>query len=342
MPFSSIFRPAALLNAVACIGACFATATAIAGPAASYHLVILDHDSEVVGVDDRGRIGVKGFLPPLALRGSPQHLKVLNQLAFNSAGAMNSRGDLAGSVGNGVDYQVAVVWPHDSPDYRTLDVQPGARSYGSTAISESGRVGGIIDSQCALWDAAGHLTRVGLPQGAAWCMVTSLNETGNTVVAFFDRPSGSYSRAFHWRTDGTFKGLPRLPGYETSYAGGSSRDGTVVGSVDRRAVSWFGDVITDLMTDEGWEFSVASEINDSHDAVGQAFPFQEVPGQGNAVMYSGGHIIALQPLILPEDAVGVSRLVYADKISNNGMITGQLESVDGSVTHPFVMIPVAP
>ncbi|KJK52092.1 hypothetical protein UK23_05035 [Lentzea aerocolonigenes] len=162
-----------------------------------------------------------------------------------------------------------------NPDgtYQVLDLYPGYARAAGVAIDDNGTVYGVVtdDNNPQLpvkWDATGALTRLPLPSGMNWGLVTGASN-GYAVGYVL---GGFITRAVRWNPDGTVTELADLDGGNTSYARAVNRHGEVVGEAYTKnnygvaGVRW--DIDGKIVTMYGHGNTHPRGINDHGVAVG--------------------------------------------------------------------------
>jgi probable HAF family extracellular repeat protein len=168
-----------------------------------------------------------------------------------SAADINERAEMAGTRGNGNDFQNlarAVMWTPEGwmVDLGTL---PGDARSVSTAINDNGQVVGysyqnttaIPGSHAFSWTRDGGMTDLGTLPGAGYSQAFGVNNHGQ-VVGF----SGTCvypclvttAHAFVWTREGGMVDIGTLPGAEGSVAYDINDKGQIVGSSGGRAFIW--------------------------------------------------------------------------------------------------------
>jgi probable HAF family extracellular repeat protein len=247
--------------------------------------------------------------------------------------AINSSGDVVGTLGLGVNLQQLMLWDGTLHDLGTL----GGYAAGGTGINDSGQIVGIFRfpsnyyTDRAFLYSGGAVTDLGT-LGGPYAIALGINNAGAIVGA--SATASGQTHAFLY-LNGTMQDLGLIGGAIATDATAINATNEVVGysNVSGSNLSNIGDaflwkngVMTDLGS-LGGTGSSANAINDQGQIVGWAYLNGDLTI--NAFLYSGGVMHDLGTLGVPPGPSSGLAISNALGINDQGQIVGSTTSADG-------------
>lgn len=281
----------------------------------------------------------------------------LNRLLDNPSGCTFAAPHAVNRVAQIAGYCNATPTVWDDGSTVDLPLLPSATSGRGLGINDDGLVvgwnsdGGFL-SKAFAWSADAGLAELTVPpRSFPQALANDVNSSG-TVVGWatgtdadawnIRAATWSFTPGVGWSVAASLGSLGADPS-NGSEAVAINDAGVVVGFAetdggDNHAAGFFGGGVVDLGTLPGDASSVATDINEAFQVLGES----SGPDGLRAFLYEGGAMSALEDLLLPGQSFGptpITQVEYGVAIDDDGVILAGGAQTPGAGTRWFMMVP---